>query len=83
MGASKEMFNDMREKEYTINTTFKLKGYHMSYWENNLRECLNVIDFKIVSNTEELYANDAHFKKLVKLKKTATKNCELYINKHN
>jgi len=83
MGASKEMFIDMREREFTINTTLKIKGFNLIGLENSLRHDFNVIDFKIIADTEKLYANDEQFKKLVKAKKEATKNCELYINRNN
>ena len=48
-----------------------------------LRQAVNVIDFKHISDTNKLYNSDDTFKKLVKAKKEATKQCELYINKHN
>jgi hypothetical protein len=83
MGASKEMFEDMREKEFTVNTTFKIQGQYLYPCEDYLRRNTGVVDFKIVSDTSELYATDDKFKKLVKAKKAATVACELYTNKHN
>ena len=83
MGANSEMLISMKEKEFTINTTLKIKGINLIGLENSLRHDFNVIDFKIIADTEDLYAKDEAFKKLVKVKKEATKNCELYINKHN
>ena len=76
MGASKEMFEDMREKEYTVNTTFKVIGKELSFWENDFRTYLKVIDFKIVSDTSELYATDDKFKKLVKAKSKLIKRLD-------
>ena len=67
----------------TINTTFKVEAKELSGFEWELRQVVNVIDFKHVSDTSELYISDNTFKKLVKAKKEATKQCELYINKHN
>ena len=67
----------------TINTTFKIAAEGLSGFEWELRQVVNVIDFKHISNTEKLYSSDDTFKKLVKAKKEATKQCELYINKHN
>ena len=67
----------------TINTTFKVEAKDISGFEWELRQVVDVIDFKHVSNTEKLYSTDNTFKKLVKAKKEATKQCELYINKHN
>ena len=67
----------------TINTTFKVEAKELSGFEWELRQVVDVIDFKIISNTEKLYRTDKTFKKLVKAKKEATKQCELYINRHN
>ena len=67
----------------TINTTFKVEAKELSGFEWELRQVVNVIDFKIISDTEKLYRTDKTFKKLVKAKKEATKQCELYINRHN
>ena len=67
----------------TINTTFKVEAKELSGFEWELRQVVNVIDFKIISDTERLYRTDKTFKKLVKAKKEATKQCELYINRHN
>ena len=67
----------------TINTTFKVEAKELSGFEWELRQVVNVIDFKHVSDTSELYSSDNTFKKLVKAKKEATKQCELYINKNN
>tara|TARA_R110002072_G_scaffold216418_1_gene373780 strand:- start:334 stop:558 length:225 start_codon:yes stop_codon:yes gene_type:complete len=67
----------------TINTTFKVTAEELSGFEWELRQVVNVIDFKIISDTEKLYRTDKAFKKLVKAKKEATKQCELYINRHN
>jgi hypothetical protein len=83
MGASKELFQDMRDQKFTINATFKVLGKYVNDWENHLRANLEVVDFKTVADTNELYSTDEQFKKLVKAKKAATVACELYINKHN
>ena len=67
----------------TINTTFKVEAKELSGFEWELRQVVDVIDFKIISDTEKLYRTDKTFKKLVKAKKEATRQCELYINRHN
>lgn len=67
----------------TINTTFKMLAEDLSFFENELRAVYDVVDLKIITDTEKLYTEDSHFKKLVKAKKEATKQCELYINRHN
>ena len=53
----------------TINTTFKITAEKLIDFELQFREIVNVIDFKHISNTEELYKSDPKFKKLVKAKK--------------
>jgi hypothetical protein len=67
----------------TINTTFKITAEELSGFEWELRQVVSVIDFKHISDTEKLYNSDDAFKKLVKAKKEATKQCELYINRYN
>ena len=67
----------------TINTTFKVFAGDLSSLEWELRQIVDVIDFKHISNSEKLYKTDDKFKKLVKAKKEATKLCELYINRYN
>ena len=72
----------------TVNTTFKIAAEELDTtnkkgFEWELRQVVNVIDFKYISDTEKLYNSDDTFKKLVKAKKEATKQCELYRNKHN
>tara|TARA_R110000787_G_scaffold142738_2_gene256419 strand:+ start:1053 stop:1280 length:228 start_codon:yes stop_codon:yes gene_type:complete len=67
----------------TINTTFKITAEDLSGFEWDLRQAVDVIDFKLISDTAKLYSTDENFKKLVKAKKEATKQCELYINRYN
>ena len=67
----------------TINTTFKVTAEELTGFEWELRQVVDVIDFKHISDTKKLYKTDEKFKRLVKAKKEATKLCELYINRHN
>lgn len=84
MGASKELFTDMREKEMIVNTTFKIKGKYLVSFEDELRSIndIVVIDYKTLTDTQELYNNDIAFKKLVKAESEAKKRKEDYIIKH-
>ena len=79
MGATKEM--SLAENEYIINTTFKIQGRDRVPFENAMREMVNVIDYRVVPDTKELYENDITFRKLVKAESIAKKNKQEYINK--
>ena len=83
MGANSEEFINQREKMYTINTTFKIKGGGLVAMENSLIGLTEMIDYKIIPDTSVMYEQDEVFKKLVKNVKTAQKHRDLYINKHN
>lgn len=81
MGATKNLVTS--ETEYTINTTFKIKGKNIHPFENELRNNFTVIDYRVVPNTEYLYENDKVFQKLVKKEKQSRKEKQDYIQKHN
>ncbi len=69
--------------EKTINITLKIEDSQLNNFENWLRQNLEVIDLKILPDTEKLYTEDEHFKKLVKSVKTAQLIRDRYINDHN
>ena len=83
MGANSELFIDMREQEYMINATFKVKGKLINIIENHLLENTNLISYKTVIDTDNMYKEDATFKKMVKEEKLRRKAKEDYINKNN
>ncbi|MGK0446503.1 MAG: hypothetical protein ACJA2M_000272 [Polaribacter sp.] len=83
MGKSSEAFINMREKEYTVNTTFKVIGGELHDIEEALRREVSVIDFKIITDTNDLYQRDEHFRKLIKIEKNARVAKEKYINDKN
>ena len=83
MGANSELFIDMREQEYMINATFKVKGKSINVIENHLLENTNLISYKTVIDTDNMYKEDATFKKMVKEEKLRRKAKEDYINKNN
>ena len=83
MGANSELFIDMREQEYMINATFKVKGKSINVIENHLLENTNLISYKTVIDTDNMYKEDATFKKMVKDEKIRRKAKEDYINKNN
>jgi len=83
MGANSELFIDMREQEYMINATFKVKGRSINVIENHLLENTNLISYKTVIDTDNMYKEDATFKKMVKDEKLRRKSKEDYINKNN
>lgn len=67
----------------TINMTFKIEESQVNNFENWFRQQEEVIDFKILPETEKLYSEDNHFKKLVKTVKDAQRVRDNYINNHN
>jgi hypothetical protein len=67
----------------TINMTFKLDITQINNFENWFRQHEEVIDFKILPDTEKLYSEDSHFKALVKSVKDAQRIRDQYINEHN
>ena len=67
----------------TINTTLKINEHELTNFESWLREQLEVISFKVIADTNELYESDTTFKKLVKACKDANTLRDEYINNHN
>ena len=67
----------------TINATFGLDESQIGIFERALRDSTNVIDFKVLPDTNALYEKDDAFKKLIKAKKDAQRVLDVYINKHN
>lgn len=67
----------------TINITLKIEESNVTAFEKELRSLFEVIDYKILPNTEKLYETDSHFKKLVKGVKEAQRLRDLYINEKN
>ena len=67
----------------TVNITLKIEPEQVLNFENWIRQNTDVIDFKILPDTEKLYDTDEVFKKLVKAVKQAQKQRDIYINEHN
>ena len=67
----------------TINVTLKINEHELTNFESWLREQLEVISFKVIPDTNELYESDTTFKKLVKACKDANTLRDEYINNHN
>jgi len=67
----------------TINVTLKINKHELTNFESWLREQLEVISFKVIADTNELYESDTTFKKLVKACKDANTLRDEYINNHN
>lgn len=80
MGATSEQFIEMREKEYLISATFKVQGKLVNPIENYLIDTTKLVNYKILTDTKELYDNDRIFRKLVKMEAEAKRQKELYIN---
>ncbi len=67
----------------TINITLKIEGSQLTAFDASLRQQFEVIDLKILPDTEALYMNDDYFKKLVKGVKDAQLLRDRYINEKN
>ena len=66
-----------------INTTLEISRGGVINLEETLREHYNVISFKVVADTKQLYEDDPIFKKLVKAVKDAQRIKDIYINEYN
>mgnify|MGYP006061820357 FL=1 len=80
MGKSSEQFIEMREREYLISATFKTQGKYVNILENYLLDNTKLVNYKILTDTKELYDNDVIFRKLVKMESEAKRQKEIYIN---
>lgn len=67
----------------TVNVTLKIEPEQLINFENWLGNNLEVISFRILPDTAELYEKSTTFKKLVKAVKTAQDARDKYINQHN
>lgn len=66
-----------------INITLILEKKHLVSLENELRGAFDVIDYKVLPDTERLYKEDKAFKKLLALVKNAQRERDIYINEYN
>lgn len=71
------------EEKKTVNITLKIEKSQIVTFENWLNQQLEVISFKILPDTDNLYENDKTFQKLVKKVKEAQKQRDVYINEKN
>jgi hypothetical protein len=67
----------------TVNIVLKVKDVDLNELDEALRELYEVIDFKVLPNTEKLYEENTHFKTLVKKVKQAQRVRDEFINNHN
>jgi len=67
----------------TVNITLKIEKDEILSFESWLGQQLNIIDFRILPDTEMLYEKDDTFKQLVKKVKDAQRFRDIYINNHN
>lgn len=67
----------------TLNFTIKIEEKQLNQLDNWLRAHFQVLDYRILPDTERLYQEDENFQKLVKAEKAAKRIKEKYINEHN
>ena len=68
--------------EITVNTTFKIDSHEVVVFEDWIREMYDVVDFRFIPDTTEMYENDPTFRKLVKLEREARSAKLDYINEY-
>ena len=67
----------------TVNLTLKLHKTEVSSFENWIRHNADVISFKHLPETSNMYKNNTHFKKMVDSIKKQQKERDIYINDNN
>tara|TARA_R110001592_G_scaffold206172_1_gene456922 strand:+ start:548 stop:775 length:228 start_codon:yes stop_codon:yes gene_type:complete len=67
----------------TINFTVKLAEGQATKLIQMLETTTQLVDFRILPNTEEMYDADPLFRELIKAKKSHKTAVEKYINEHN
>lgn len=84
MGANKNTFNDLREREVTVNMTFKIKGLYLNSFENEMLNSrhINLISFKTLPDTDELYEKSEGFRQIIKKEKALKREKDDFINKY-
>lgn len=70
-------------KKRTINVTLEINEGSVIDFENWLNDSFNLINFKVVADTKQLYEDDPTFRKLVKAVKEAQRIKDIYINEYN
>ena len=70
-------------KKRTINVTLEINEGSVINFENWLNDSFNLINFKVVADTKQLYEDDPTFRKLVKAVKDAQRIKDIYINEYN
>ena len=64
----------------TVNITLNIEDYNLVQFENWIRENVDVKDFKIVPNTDDLYESDNVYKSLCKKVSQARRTRDEYYN---
>ena len=67
----------------TVNITVKVPDYTITSLENYFNDNFGLIDFRIVPDTDNLYENNATFRRLVKNVKKAREARDNFINEKN
>jgi len=67
----------------TINVTLEISEMHLTDLERYLERTFNLISFRVIPDTVDLYENDKYFKNIIKNVKKATQIRDNYINQYN
>ena len=76
----------MNSKEIVkVNITVEISRYSSLVLERELKEHkhLKLIDYKVLPDTEELYNNNSHFRKIMSEYKKIKEKRDEYINNYN
>lgn len=67
----------------TINFTIKLEKHQVTKFMQMVEDTTQMLEFKILPDTEKMYESDPVFRELSKLKKQGKTAVEKYINDNN
>ena len=63
--------------------TFNIEDEQVNGFDNWIRTLVDVIDFKVIPDTEDLYESDNNYKALCKAKKDLQLKIDRYVNDKN
>jgi len=66
-----------------VNLTMMMPRKEVSSFEDEMLQRFDVKDFRVLPNTEKLYNDNKHFRKLLKQKKELLWEIGTFINKYN
>ena len=65
-----------------VNIVLKLEEKYLVRLEDELRGVFEVVSYRVLPDTQELYENSPTFRSLVKKRKEIQEEIDIYINEH-